>query len=684
MARRRSPAPSTLAGFDLAVMLTPAAIWSLIGPRIAALLPQPPFERTFPLGTDAGGGEAHFVVTDVAPVEINARDTAVVTEAVELTLVVSFARSSILGNAALGTIVGLSGRLTIALGVELAAPRTDPRARQIVVHVERAVARVQIDQAEFGRHASTLARTVQDIVRAGGAAVIDLPIRVDRDAEPSLTPLVVKELRLASVRARQPTMDGGPVLALFANLLTRSGGDPQALRGSGVFPGRDAVLRLSPRAFHRLVFAPAIQAALRVSSTDVLPATCGRSESVPLPDFPEWSVTRVADECRDSGLHVEIDARQVGGGRTLLVSVRGRIVLELPRPGVVRPVWHTDSVSGGVEFGVGWWILNVFVPTWIWMVAAWGAVAGGAASARDAFTPAIPPLALPFPVPGATVTTTWVAADQVGLGATVPRPPVRPADVRLMLAATTATTERTQASAGVYESRGCPPGAYRYTHVRQRQRIRVRATPLLAARPVRYSWAVSGFDPPNPLSGRSGTVTIAADCTHGPPPGTRETRAAVSLRYAVEDDGSVLVLDNDPVDGSYALTVACTVTDHEGRTASASASARMTGDVVEFEDGWQSALADCVEAFRQDLRRYEYGLAEAEGWVRPWDPGDPAPLGLAESDLVGAVLAAAADRKQGPLFLSHLAITGIEPLALRVEGEKRLLSPFAKSTRRKR
>jgi hypothetical protein len=634
---------SSLAGFDLAVEIGPDGLLPQVLSGLSTLVPAIPFEQTITPHDDQGGGTAHFIIASAA-LTIQAEEV--------LRLTLHFERSSITGNGLIADTLDLAGRIDIDVAVSLSVPaHGDTTVRQLDVHLERAGVAAHIQPRPNLLLEAAIDNALMSQIRMAGAQSLPLPFRVDPGAAPSLSPLVVHDLVVKTLPSADAT---GSSLALLATMLPESIGDASAVTAPTRPAALDVTFRLSAAAFHALLLVPALEAALDVEHPELLPQDEGESESVPYPGLPDWSISHITDDLDHGVVRLSIEARhtEAEAGATTVVTIHAHITLDVVS-GSIRPTWHTEAVTGGVEFGWGWWLVNLFAPTWIVMVTDAIATFLGAGGAAGAFSPSLPPTGLTLPIPGATLQSAWVGTDEVGIGGVLAHAWFPPDELHLRLSTNVMTLDRQAVESGTYSSVGCPVGDYPYTRYRQSQRAVVSAQPVLASLPVTYRWWVAGFDPPHDLDSDAGTITVESDCDFGPPPQMSEARGGLAVQYSLRDNGATLELENNPDDGSYPLRVSCTVTDHDGQSQTQYTNLTFAGDVVELGGTWQQDVADCARVFQGRLRRWQYQL----GHTLPPGPGDPRTLGVPPQALIESVLGATAVGKGGASYLANLRMS---------------------------
>ncbi|HVV82820.1 MAG TPA: hypothetical protein VHE35_07055 [Kofleriaceae bacterium] len=640
-----------LAGFDLALELSTEAILALLRSQATMFSLSPPTEQSVDIPASAGGGRFHLVFLDV---ELLVRAGPV------LTLRLSFRHASLIGNTQLRPdATRLSGHLDLDLPLSVDALPHDAAARVLAVHLERANATARLTApAGDTRSYTLLEQAVGSAARAlvrgddehgtptAAPLSIPLPIRVDPAAPPSLAPLVCRELQLLAIVPA--SADERAALVLVANLLQTGAGDPSQLARSHLPAGRHAMFSLSPQVFHALVFTPAVQQALAVTSPALLPPTVGQSQGVPYPSLPSWTVTRVADSLQPGLVRVELQARTHNDNdSSVWANLVGNITLPVAG-GAIRPSWTTASSGAGEDFGAGFWLGAVLLPA---LLATMGLADAAymiiGASLGQAIAPGFGSLAVGLPVPGLTLVDTDVDTDHVSLLAVVERPAEVFDFTQLRLSQTSGVDQATLVESGTYASHGCPEGNFGYTRTRQQQRVTFTVSPEYASFPIQYRWSVAGFNAPVALDGTSGTVAISAECVSGAPPTTRATRTDVAVAWELSEDGATLTLRNRPEDGDYAVNVTCTSVDAEGRTARAFGSAPIAGDALELHDGFDQQLDACARSWRDRFRTA--GLLQRRRVV-PGGPGDDF-----QPSVLEAVLAASREAR-GAGFLRNLSM----------------------------
>jgi hypothetical protein len=363
-------------------------------------------------------------------------------------------------------------------------------------------------------------------------------------------------------------------------------------------------------------------------------------------------VTKISDTLGHGQVDVVMQVREHGGddwtGNTLIVDVRGHLTFPVTSGGVA-PLWTTDSAGGGQTFGPGLWLLGVVVPPFLGLLGTSAALVNGAASANpSAFAPSLPPIAATLPV-GALVEV-QVTPDSFTLVGVVNHRSFGDPSPRLRAQGITGPVGEVATTAGVYHSTGCPAGDFSWTARTAAQQATFTLLPEYASLPLRdVRWTVSGIEAwPAPLdAGSSGELRIPVSVDlPAPPPGSTELRT-VALQWAVTDDGT-LTLTSSPDDGNYQVNVAVEATDASGARLRASSYAQVEAVDLEFGDGWQQALDDCVRGLHGRLGGL--GRLPAGGFRGSGPAPDPA-------DLVTIATAAVRGDKEATLTLRHLQLT---------------------------
>lgn len=590
---------SRMGGFDLVIELSREGLIELVARnlRLAGTELRPPSEVVQQVPGEQGGGVLSFTL---AGIDVVVRGGA--GHAIEIVLMLE--RLSLVGRRGERDRTGLEGRLVVRSALELRPGPADPTRRLLVVRLAGATAVAAIPGDSV--LALLLGTAVTEQLRPGRMVtdpVIELPVRVDPSAPPSLTPLVVRTLDLNSVADPVPARQS---IALVGQMFSWEPGNPAERTASCVPPGDDAALMLSPAVFHNLVFCPTIQQALRVAAPELLPATCGRAESVPLPDFPEVSVTRVADTVGAGRIDVEFAGRLARGDTTVEFALSGALTLSASGD-TIRPGWTPAGATSGLTFGPGHWALLIAFPAYFWMMFAASAGASGAApqiAGRADIGSRLGDISL------ATLTRALDAAlsrvaimpSDVQVSLRFRRPPARSATATLALEATVMDLKVAEVASGTHVSTGCPEGTYAWTRRRRVQRLHVVPRPVFVARPVRYRWEIGlGPQPPVELSGTGGELTREVEVDVAGIPASRERRT-VTLAWQVDAEGA-LTVSNRPEDGSFPVGVWCTATDAEGRVASNGTYGAFAGDAIELEEAYARDVLDCARRVREDIDR---------------------------------------------------------------------------------
>lgn len=136
----------------------------------------------------------------------------------------------------------------------------------------------------------------------------------------------------------------------------------------------------------------------------------------------------------------------------------------------------------------------------------------------------------------------------------------------------------------------------------------------VATRFVHIQWYIGGI----PISSNSGNILIPSLC-HWPfplPNGRSQNRAA-RVRYEVvtEVNKSTLKIFNDPLDGSYSLSIAMSALENGKEYASSYTSADFHGETCDFDTEQVQELAKCIGRFRD--------VSNQKAKFRTPTPGEP-------------------------------------------------------------
>lgn len=588
---------ANMQGFDLILEISPNALVELIRPHLVwnGVNYDPPaeIESDIPML----GGRVHFVITDL---------NVSVGENTSVSIIFSFERGSAIGRPGRPDLTNLSGTITISSRVILEQEPMDPTRRKMTLQLNTASVRARVPAAREveGILAGGLTHILSGIRTNPG---ISLPFQVDPRSRASINPPVFHDLRLDSVSGA----GGRQALVLFANLLpgATSRGNTELWNTSTLSSGDDVSLLISPQLFHELIFKPLIQARLGVSDPDLLPATCGRAESVPFPSRPEVSITRVTDTMREGRIDIEIRARQRAGddgdplGHTDLIEIHSSLTMMVRPPNQIIPQFRTESVSGGTHFGYGWWLLGLLA------LPLYGLM-GARAVLADMFSRSLPvdlssgTISIPDLMP-LRLLAADISADHLRLSGVVNRSPRRRAAPTLHLDPLIVTESRERIAEGLYESTECPEGVYEWQRWRQRQYVKITPSTSLASHPVRHSWQIltAGGGAAEVLDGSS-PVEREAECFMADTIPSRRVRQNVQITYGIASDG-VITLQNRPDDGMYHVTLICTAIDAAGNRMEQSihfdfnGMQTVMGSRIDFEAGpvgsWERDYALCVE-----------------------------------------------------------------------------------------
>lgn len=643
-----------LEGFDLVIELDRSTLSALLDSNPLARSFQPPFERTFDIagGTPSTPVRAHFVFT---------RRELFLRAPNSIELKLSFERSSVIGHPDIRRTLGgadltrLSGTVSLFVPVNLEAGR-DPAARELVLDLRTSSAMVQFEPPRAGDPSGragplllvrgAMIDAIQREVHAmAGTEVrpnnprVPLPLRVDPATTSSLSPIVLASARLAIFAPEDPTRQS---LALFGSMQPM----PPAITRteSRVLPGRNFTFALSPRAFHRLLFGPAMQGMFLVARLDMMPPMLGEAESVAYPDLPHWSITQIEDALNERAVDVHVEARYVTGEGLFTsaqhIGLRGHLTFSVV-DGRIAPRWDTDGTgaSGGATFGLGWWLSAAFGPLATMGIAV--AVVGFSAAAFGGLlAPSLPAVDTPpLGLPGSRLASVDVHRDQFAISGTVPAPTAPYFAFRATIGTAVDHLKGTPIEGGTYTSTGCPEGDFTWRGQHRMQRFTFTPSAVFGSEPVQFAWRISGFNstPRLPVDLGQGFMRISAETSHpDPPPGSREVRRDIEIETEVLPDGRMIITAG-PEHGNYRLDIECTATDADGNRSVALGYVMVQTRLIEFDAPWAARMAECARMFAQA------GAAAGYGWDDQGPPGrgDDRKLAISPAGLTAFVFGAA-------------------------------------------
>lgn len=648
-----------LLGFDLAIELDRLTLFHLVRSHPLLAPFRTPFELTVE-GTEAnGGGSAHFVFVD--------SDLFLGTgNVVELRL--SFAHSSVIGNTFVrrdlegGDLTSQQGTISIIVPISIETGPL-PTARDLMLDLRRANTVVHFERPadDIPRaHIITGVQTViefairtalQAQIRAlAGASMpgadnprIPLALRVDPTSPATLSPLVAHELQLKVIGARDPALQS---LVLFIMLGGTGHGRLEERTQAQLPAGANLAFTLSRSAFHQFVFIPAVLEALLVARAEMLPPTCGRSESVPYPSLPDWSITHIEDSLRRNAVGLFIHARHVTGEEPFQSAIHGDIhghlSMTVDRSGSIVPNWTTDSVEFWTSWGTGWWFISIFGPI-VTMAIVNIIVFTAGRSSGDSFTPSFSAIAAPLSLPGARLRAIDVDSDHFSMAGVMSPRPGRGAGFLTTMTSAGRITDRAVVASDTYQSQGCPEGDYPYTTFHQIHQMAFSVQPQFGSHPIRYAWRVASND--SALPGEGGNLHLAVTrYIPDPPPGSPVGTAEIDMPYEVSADGTHLTLLAQPDHGNFRVNVVCMATDADGRTSTTYGQALfMTREVV-LGGSWQEDFAACMRRHARALYQppgidleFPHGTPQFEAW--PPEPGKIVPTEVLAEFLLQRVLA---------------------------------------------
>lgn len=430
--------------------------------------------------------------------------------------------------------------------------------------------------------------------------------------------------RFTGLEVHPITGAGGDVesLGFFGYVLPDAGGGDPADRteGSVVPPGEDYSIAISPEAFRRVLFCPALPEALdredpapasvpcTPEDLPELPGPCGEADAMELEDR-RGRITRLEDQLGDGFLAVEGDFEDDGFCYEATGDFRNEITVSAAedRPGITSSVSDTD-VSMDVD--VDWWcrvgiflIFDAFE-----LIGTFVAEAIAEDASSDAIAENLGGMlggGLGDPVTGplgeATIESVDVSPEGLRVDGLLGDPP---ADrVRTVTVECESEDETVEEEDRTVEARdpclgitsGEPRTSYPVTFVSNRRTFECRATGTAVGRP--FQWTLSGLrtDDSASLEGEEGTVTLTVDKEYPEPFSEPDpVRGEVDIEYRRR--GNVLELQNDPADGDYTvrLTVTGTETD-PGTGPSARRRLDMEGKETHSTE-YQTRAEECMAA----------------------------------------------------------------------------------------
>ncbi|HEY3203987.1 MAG TPA: hypothetical protein VGL03_10035 [Thermoanaerobaculia bacterium] len=612
---------SVLAGFDLVIEVSRETVLELAKANVefGGQSINPPFEIFVPVAYPGASGLGHLIVHKVDLMLAGDRDVM---------LAFFFHNSSVIVDPPLSITASLlDGTMGVKATLEL-VDSGKPLKKVVSADLSNATVNLQFSDAAEARIASALAgkpldpatfkslarQKAESYVRAVGRQTLPLEFQVEPGKFGSVSDGIFERLELHNILGT-PNMffQFEQAVGLFGMLLPGiPSGDHSQKDGPAILSGHDLAFSVSARAFHRLVFCPAIAAPAKLSVAE-LPPSCGSGGGI---DRDGVTLTSISDTFADGRIDVNgtveksgtcYDAHGSFHAAVTFSIVAGQLVANtaVDTPSIVVEIpWYcqlatallgpigliisgivsssmddsiqkmksmTDGLAGkGMTFGTGGF--------------------GGAKFDDVAVSPEgltlhgfAPEIYLPLPQsPGISIEGSVVTDGYVG------------------------------GSQGSYTvEAGCLEGTYPYTEVQQAQIGTYVAVPTLLGRPLQLEWRVEKingyvskfaaqmavFDH---LKG-AGTTVVGSVNTHYPLPlpDGLDVVQDVHVGYTA---GKVLVLKNTPPEGCFGLKVSVIALDPMGQSVSATSGVQFDGDVVEIGGGYHEKLAECI--------RFWIGVAE--------------------------------------------------------------------------
>jgi hypothetical protein len=611
---------SLMAGFDFLTEISNDTIRKLIEQNLQIGGQQivPPFELNLPISSSGVNGSAHLIVNDLQ-LDLNADDT--------LTLTFAFDRTSVMVTSPLSlTICPLSGDLTITAAVQLV--NAGGSAQQVSIDMGAAAVAINWSSAADSAISADLSGTpispaaftlfaqqaLAGYVHSIPAPAIPVAFNVVPGTDGSLSPsLQFERLEVHCIpdasRSRQ-------ALGLFGILLAANDGhgDHTQKTATAITAASNGVcISISPGAFNKLVFCPAIAQALGTTVSH-LPGSCG-----PAGGFNTQGVTLNSLTDSFASGHINIDGSVDKSGTcydahgtfhgALTFTIAGstltpHVAMDPPNVSVDIP-WYCWLVAGVVLGPLGLVLAGIADGVANHVASSLAGSALNSALGGGISGVSLGALSL------ASFSSVGVTAEGLSLQGTVPvavsAPFVMPA---LSLAGSVIITNSQEVSSGIFHTQvWCMPHAkdYPYTEYSQNQRGTYHLGGTLVVQPLTPHYSIDAGGPAVALTGASGTVALPSVSTHYPMPlstGGTALNQTVHIHYAIS--GTTIQLTNVPAEGDYSFYLNVTATDCQGNPVqddtyndlSTYVQVQFEGDHVDIGGGYADDVQYCAQLLR--------------------------------------------------------------------------------------
>jgi hypothetical protein len=645
---------SLLAGFDFAAELSNAAVLrfmqtvSLPGGLSLAV----PFDLTAGDLTSAG---AHFLFTDVAIDLLQTGSTSYVQ------IAMTFADTQITVPQGSGTVsfANAAGTLTFQLPLLFVTPTGASSPATLTARfgaiAQHTLSLVFSNPSAFQPPlpAGVEPMNVANLVALVGIlpqlhAVGDIglgvsfPIVAAGSGDGSLSPnLSFLDVHVVHVPNSDRTQQA---LVVLGTLVSESVGQgvPAQKTTTAITAGHDFAISLSPAAFKKLLFCPAVATQFAGGNVASLPTSCGGASSLSIQGL---DVTSIAATFGATGVSVDVAGSHTAAEYVADLTVHGQMAFAAQGSSVNATVHFDDPV---INITVAWWdVVGSILTGLIWGVVSLivdgvnGDLSGSTSQLADVLVSTLLP-----PLPGLTLDldTASATAEGLTLEGTIPYTAPEAVMPWLELSGSVLThLPRAVASSGQFSTTsGCPIGTYPYTEYDQIQNLTYEAVGHLLGTPLEVAWSVIADDySVHPLTGTTGTISFTQQRCYYVRPipgGSLPIAQTVSLSYEI--NGASLQLTNRAADGNYSIGLHARAVSPAGTVVEAATMISVQGDALEIGGTWSQDVASCVAGLAGRLRGSQQQWQMHQPSLR-WQPVDHPEPGQILS-MINAILATGA------------------------------------------
>lgn len=651
---------SNLANFDVVFEISNPALLDILKANwsISGTSANPPFEIFHTINEGGMKGLAHLIIHDME-LDLNADDT--------FTLTLKFHNTSISVSKPVTTILSkLDGKLQVTAKFELSSGKTttqkvlstDLGKAQTTLTFSNA-AQTLINNALQGQPipqpfiTAMIGQQVDSFIKGLGVQSFPQEFKVVPGVDGSLDQFEKLEVHCIhnADRKKQSLAFFGIVLAANHN-----NGSYQLKQSSSVQTGDQVALSISPNAFQKLVFCPAIVKALLPKETDIqkamakLPTACGSANG-----FDTQGITLTKIGCSFDNGHIDFDGKVKKTGTCYQVNGKFHGEIELKYGYYFPPKPLAQDLRHGLYtvIKVDDPDLHVSIPWYCWLgafgiLAEIGVIIMGALNiagnkiAQEIGEKAVAEL---FgkgefsgidlsAVPDVEFRNVSIVPEALTLSGTMDIKLPEKLKPSVSLQGSLITKNSQVKSSGIFKSRNrCPVGDYPYKELSQNQIVTYKVTTQLLGYPLKYEWKISAgrlmgltytqsaeVTIPNQVSG---TVTIPKIETHYPlplPDGIFVTQN-VTLDYTIVDD--TITLKNAPKDNNYYFWLHVKVTDPLGNIAHTVKQGHFEGDYIKFDGSYEADMYNCLAQLNQKLKEKSFMARQPlyKDWIFPNFPG---------------------------------------------------------------